>query len=172
MSKRGWIWTGLVLAIIAIGFMVFMNDRKQAENILAENDMEKVAREFIWVKNSESDVYYAYEVMGKKEKENQMEIYIWLYATEYRNSPAGYEQGTGASGPVAVYLQDDGRGYRLVNHKVPGDGAMYVEGIKKLFPFYVRWQIHLGTESHNNRADRLEKEIQTQMSEKQNPNFR
>lgn len=94
------------------------------------------------------EIYTAFEVLGTSEDE----IYLWVLQET--------STGEGASVPVLINANRENEVLSIEGYKMPGDGDMYGEDIKKMFPKYVQKKIFAETEEYNNRVDRLKEEIE------------
>lgn len=96
------------------------------------------------------EIYTAFEVLGTSEDE----IYLWVLQET--------STGEGASVPVLMNANRENEVLSIDGYKMPGDGDMYGEDIKKMFPKYVQEKIFPGVEEYNKRVDRLKEAIENE----------
>lgn len=68
-------------------------------------------------------------------------IYIWAYMQEYYKKDDKLESGTGWSVPLVLYVDMTSGKLRILGHIAPGDGEVYANDIKRLFPKSIQKEI-------------------------------
>jgi hypothetical protein len=80
-------------------------------------------------------VFSAYEILGKKNYDARIVLYIWAYCQEYVKESGKLQEKTGVSLPLALtlYAQDENHN-QVIDYRQPEDGKGYTPSIKRIFP--------------------------------------
>ena len=99
--------------------------------------------------NNQGEVTDSFKVYGG----NENELYIWYAFDEFLAA----ENETGSSASLAVkLLLENGK---VVGHEVPEEGELYVDSMKELFPWHVRWRM-----PHGDVPSSIEREIEMEQA--------
>ncbi|WP_227394622.1 hypothetical protein [Jeotgalibacillus aurantiacus] len=124
-AKRGlWVIGTTLLVIIALHTFV---GNPSFNHAVAEEYLEN---EIAWT-NEGGVVTDAFKVYGG----NEEEVYIWYAFEEFITEKN--DIGGGASIAVKLIVEDG----IVTDHQIPEDGSLYMESMKELFPFHIRWRM-------------------------------
>ena len=128
--------------------------RKVVKTYLEEN---------IWKTTFGGKTFCAYEVLGEG---NNLYIhrgiqYMWVLCEEYYLKNNKLRKGGGTSLPVALVLQKENHIYKVISHKIPRDGKLYVNDIKRIFPEDIQNKIF--SNDYNRRIEVLSNEIKKEV---------
>lgn len=124
--------------LIIFGF-IFVSCQQKSSSLTKTdiNNIEKYLDKKVMNPEFSGKIYSAHKVfMEQNEK-----IYIWALLQEYYKKNDKTEPGTGWSVPLVLYIEENPNGIIIKNHIAPGDGDLYSEDIKKLFPIEIQQQI-------------------------------
>lgn len=146
------------IIILILSVIIFMgcsiirgNENKELyipekeEDIVTEYLCKTVGPEIL----SEGEEYYcAFKVLGVGEEE----LYIWALIENSSDSAASI--------PIALKIEKDNNQFKIISYEIPGNGSLYGEDIKKLFPKNVQ-DIILDNDviKHNNMVKDLQLQI-------------
>jgi hypothetical protein len=109
-------------------------------------------------------VFCAYEELATEQDAEGTTLYLWALCIEYYQDGGGFEQGTGVSVPVAIFLRNREGSLVITEHKGPGSGTDYGKDVRSIFP-QSSWPEILPsnddeTAAYNLRAEMLESETE------------
>lgn len=78
--------------------------------------------------------FCAYKVLEIEQKGEDINEYVYAVCQEYYDKDGELRKGTGSGLPVALILRKEGEAYKVVTHKVPGDGNRYSRDVEQIFP--------------------------------------
>lgn len=81
-------------------------------------------------------VFCSYQLMGYgKENEDRANLYLWVQCQEfYVDQESVLRAGSGINLPVVVHLLKNDTGYQIIESQRPGEGEVYANDVRKLFP--------------------------------------
>lgn len=87
-------------------------------------------------------VLFVYEILGEKDFDNRKTLYLWLLGKEFVKSGNGLEEKSGISVPVAItYFAQDDNHNKVLEYRMPLDGAGYGPSLEQIFPENIRKKI-------------------------------
>ena len=110
---------------------------------LHEEEIEIAIENYLIDKNQSESFHYPNEkwfvsfktyLIEEKQKESIYHVYAWVLEESYYLENNELKEGSGASVPhkfVVEYIEDE---YIVTNYKIPRDGNLYKEDMKKIFP--------------------------------------
>ncbi|WP_088011629.1 hypothetical protein [Gottfriedia acidiceleris] len=86
--------------------------------------------------------FEAHKIYGSKKMNDKTTVYLQYFYEGFSYSTKA-ELETGSVVPASITLKEKGNSYEVVDYQEPGDGEMFEDGLKKLFPSkYVKKAIH------------------------------
>jgi hypothetical protein len=132
MGKRVTAFIVMICAILFVGCgdaqRGSINDKQLPSQI------DSYLSKHIVVASSGGKVFSAHKLLGQDKNGSMLQLYVWAFCQEYyvKNDKLG--KGSGMSLPVAFTLEKHNASYRIISHKVPGDGTLYAKDLQKMFP--------------------------------------
>lgn len=106
-------------------------------------------------------VFSAYQVLGKEEAGDTIKEYVWVLCQEYYLSNGQAKLGTGVMLPVALTIRRQENDYRVISHRAPRDGNLYLTDIREIFPKDVQGDlVAKDAVSYNQRSEQLQREVE------------
>lgn len=110
--------------------------------------------------------FCAYDVLDMEIRADGADVYVWALCGEYYLENNVPTLGTAGSLPVALHLQKSGEQVRLASYEIPLSGGDYGPSIQDIFPpDAIRNMCEGNIECYNERAERLEENIEEQARE-------
>ncbi len=81
--------------------------------------------------------FCAYQVYGIEAKKRDIHQYLWVVCHEYDVENNQLFQKRGGSFPIALILNKNSQGYRIVNHKIPRQGKERTSDLTAIFPEFI-----------------------------------
>jgi hypothetical protein len=113
------------------------NNAKTSAPIANTDVIQKYLDEKVMQPSFGGKVFSAHKIF----KTENDKIYLWAYLMEYYKKDGKTEQGSGWSVPLVLNTTGSGANLIITSHQAPGDGDMYGEDIKKLFPKDIQQQV-------------------------------
>lgn len=111
-------------------------------------------------------IFCAYDLLDAQARAGNADVYVWALCGEYTLEGETVVMQSGTSVPVALHLQESGRGYVVVGHEMPGDGTDYWPSIQRIFPPQAIERMCLSDiPCYNERAERLQREVEQKAEE-------
>lgn len=123
-------------------------DHKEIERYLTTEVMEP---------NFGGDVWTTYQILDTNTTKN--EVYVWALIQEYVQEGDRFEQGSGMSVPLVLYIDEDDESFTVQGHRSPRDGSYYPTDLWTLFPVHVQLAI-------SPHPDGIVTKLHTEMEEK------
>lgn len=120
-------------------------------------EMERYLTTEVMKPNFGGDVWTSYQILDTNTTKN--EVYVWALIQEYVQEGDRFEQGSGMSVPLVLYLDDDDETFTIQGHRTPRDGSYYPTDLWTMFPVHVQ----LAISSH---PDGIVTKLHTQMEQK------
>ncbi|MBM7579531.1 hypothetical protein [Jeotgalibacillus terrae] len=124
---------GLIVIALSTAVITVVNLMVSVPSYNGDNASAYLEKEVAFT-NNQGEVTDSFKVYGG----NEDELYIWYAFDEFLAA----ENETGSSASLAVKLLIENG--KVVGHEVPGDGELYVDSMKELFPWHVRWRMPRG----------------------------
>ncbi|PFH81123.1 hypothetical protein COI44_23430 [Bacillus sp. AFS088145] len=109
--------------------------------------------------------FEVHKIYGSKKKDDTTTVYLQYFYEGFSYSTKT-ELETASVVPASITLKEKGNSYEVVDYKEPGDGDMFGDDLKKLFPSkYVKETIH----DQSNAAglqDEMDKKVKNWEKEK------
>lgn len=121
------------------------------------NEIEKYLSDEIFRESNNGKTFGTFEILGL----DNNEIYIWALIMNYdkgKNELAG-----GWSVPLVLMVQRVNGNLEILGFHAPGDGNLYSEDVKKLFPKHLHQRILEYPSS--GRVEELKKKLETRAKE-------
>ena len=111
-------------------------------------------------------VFCAYNVLGTESRDNVANVYVWALCGEYTLDNGVLTLSTASRLPVALHMQKSNGQYTVTSYDVPRDGIDYGPSIQRIFPPDAIEKICVtNTDCYNERAERLQNEIEQKAGE-------
>ena len=120
-------------------------------------EMERYLTTEVMNPNFGGDVWTSYKILDTNTTKN--EVYVWALIQEYVQEGDRFEQGSGMSVPLVLYLDDDDESFTIQGHRTPRDGSYYPTDLWTMFPVHVQ----LAISAH---PDGIVTKLHTQMEQK------
>ncbi|WP_236636033.1 MULTISPECIES: hypothetical protein [unclassified Exiguobacterium] len=104
-----------------------------------QNEIERYLTTEVMEPNFGGDVWTTYKILDTNTTKN--EVYVWALIQEYIQEGDRFEQGTGMSVPLVLYLDDKDESFTIQGHRVPRDGSYYPTDLWTMFPVHVQVSI-------------------------------
>ncbi|MGB2927217.1 MAG: hypothetical protein WBB82_18100, partial [Limnothrix sp.] len=105
--------------------------------------------------------YCAYETLEAEQIGEEVHVYLWVVCQEYYSQKQELLEGTGASLPVALILEEKMNTFTIVSHRVPRDGSLYTQDLSAIFPENFRKKLQSErTTEQNKRVRKLQNQIE------------
>ncbi|TCI53032.1 hypothetical protein EVJ24_10935 [Exiguobacterium sp. SH1S21] len=107
--------------------------------------------------NFGGDVWTTFKILDTNTPKN--EVYVWALIQEYVQEGNRFDQGSGMSVPLVLYLDDKDESFTIQGHRLPRDGSYYPTDLWTLFLVHVQVSI-------SPYPDGLVKKLHAQMEQK------
>lgn len=102
-------------------------------------EMERYLTTEVMNPNFGGDVWTSYKILDTNTTKH--EVYVWALIQEYVQEGDRFEQGSGMSVPLVLYLDDDDESFTIQGHRLPRDGSSYPTDLWTMFPVHVQLAI-------------------------------
>ncbi|MFN3367652.1 MAG: hypothetical protein ACK411_14780 [Exiguobacterium mexicanum] len=121
------------------------------------NEIERYLTTEVMEPNFDGGVWTTYKILDTNTTKS--EVYVWALIQEYVREGDRFEQGSGMSAPLVLYIDSDDESFTIQGHRLPGDGSSYPTDLWTLFPVHVQLAI-------SPHPDGLVTKLHTQMEQK------
>lgn len=125
------------LILICIIIMTACNNTSTTITAADTDAIQKYLDEKVMTPAFNGKVFSAHKVF----KKDTDKIYVWAYMQEYYKKDNKIELGSGWSLPLVLNVEEKDGGLVIKSHVAPGDGNLYFEDIKKIFPSEIQQQV-------------------------------
>lgn len=103
------------------------------------NEMERYLTTEVMEPNFGGDVRTTYKILDTNTTKH--EVYVWALIQEYVQEGDHFEQGTGMSVPLVLYIDNEDKTFTIKGHRLPRDGSYYPTDLRTMFPVHVQLAI-------------------------------
>ena len=107
-------------------------------SIVTELGIQKVVHDYlrqtIAISSFGDEVFCSFEVLGSDQTEEKLNLYLWTLCSELYIAEGKIKEGAGVSEPVVITLEKIRGEYKIVEHKEPQSGSLYVQSVEEIFP--------------------------------------
>jgi hypothetical protein len=100
--------------------------------------------------------FCAYKVLDLEQKDDALNEYVYVGCQEYYLKDGLRKKGTGSALPVALVLRKEGSTFKVLSHKIPGDGGQYSRDVERIFPKKTHEEIFAASSNYTSWKNEVE----------------
>ncbi|MEN9327330.1 MAG: hypothetical protein RI947_138 [Candidatus Parcubacteria bacterium] len=112
---------------------VATNSAKLSEPVIKDT-VETYLAKHVAQRSAEGITLCAQEMLGSRQEELTIYVYVWAVCQEYTKNNGIVEKGTELSTPVVLTAIRAGQNIEITGYRIPTTGKLYKEEIRSIFP--------------------------------------
>lgn len=142
--------------------LVATNSAKLSEPAIKDT-VETYLAKHVAQRSAEGIVFCAQEMLGSRQEESTVYVYIWAVCQEYTKTNGVVQKGTELSTPTVLTAIRAGQSIEITGYRIPIAGNLYKEDVRSIFPEQIQKQILLSdSKQQAARVLRLQNMIEVQ----------